>query len=147
MAAHGLLSCAMPRLSCGMWDLVPWPGIETGDLGARNPSHWTTREVPGIFNLRHIFLYSRHLVIVKNWLWDIYVSSEYTHRHTQSCISRICTHMHTHIHIHIQIHVHTHTGTCAHTPKRHTTGCYHYPSNRLARTLATNQGAWSAPCG
>ena len=39
----------MPRngLSCGMWDLVPWPWIETGppSLGAWSLSHWTTREV------------------------------------------------------------------------------------------------------
>lgn len=47
--------------------------------------------------------------------------------------------------IYKQIHVYTHTGTCAHTPKRHTTGRYHCPSNRLVRTLATNRGDWSAP--
>ena len=35
-------------LSCGMWDLVPWPGIEPGPpaLGAWSLSLWTTREVP-----------------------------------------------------------------------------------------------------
>ena len=35
-------------LSCGMWDLVPWPGIEPGPhaLGAQSLTHWTTREVP-----------------------------------------------------------------------------------------------------
>ena len=34
-------------LSCGMQDLVPWPGIEPGPpaLGVRNLSHWTTRGV------------------------------------------------------------------------------------------------------
>ena len=34
-------------LSCGMWDLVPWPGIEPGlpALGASSLSHWTNREV------------------------------------------------------------------------------------------------------
>ena len=33
---------------CGMWDLVPWPGIEAGTpaLEAQSLSHWTTREVP-----------------------------------------------------------------------------------------------------
>ena len=32
-------------LSCDMWALVPWPGIEPRlpALGARNLSHWTTR--------------------------------------------------------------------------------------------------------
>ena len=35
-------------LSCGMWDPVPWPGIEPRPhaLGAQSISHWTTREVP-----------------------------------------------------------------------------------------------------
>ena len=35
-------------LSCGMWDLLPCPGIEPWPpaLGAWNLSHWTTREVP-----------------------------------------------------------------------------------------------------
>ena len=39
--------------SCGMWDLVPWPGIEPGPpaLGARSLSHRTTREVPGDYIL------------------------------------------------------------------------------------------------
>ena len=31
-------------LSCNMWGLVPWPGIEPRPpaLGVQNPSHWTT---------------------------------------------------------------------------------------------------------
>ena len=35
-------------LSYGMWDLVPWPGLEPGPsaLGAQILSHWTTKEVP-----------------------------------------------------------------------------------------------------
>ena len=39
---------AMLGLSCGMWDLVPWPGIEPESpaLGAWSLSHRTTREVP-----------------------------------------------------------------------------------------------------
>ena len=41
------LSWGMRTLSCGMWDLVPWPGIEPRHpaLGAWSLSHWTTREV------------------------------------------------------------------------------------------------------
>ena len=41
-------SCGKRILSCSMWDLVPWPGIEprTPALGAQSLSHWTTREVP-----------------------------------------------------------------------------------------------------
>ena len=39
-------------VSCGMWDLVPWPGIEPRPpaLEAQSLSHWTTREVPGLFS-------------------------------------------------------------------------------------------------
>ena len=47
LAALGL-SCNMWTLSCGVWDLVPWPGIESGlpALRAQSLSHQTTREVP-----------------------------------------------------------------------------------------------------
>ena len=43
-----IFSCSMQTLSCGMWDLVPWPGIKPRPpaLGAWSLSHWTTREVP-----------------------------------------------------------------------------------------------------
>ena len=39
---------ACKLFSCGMWDLVPWPGIDPRPpaLGARSLSHWITREVP-----------------------------------------------------------------------------------------------------
>ena len=42
-----IFSCSMRTLSCGMWDLVPWPGIKPGPpaLGAWSLTHWTTREV------------------------------------------------------------------------------------------------------
>ena len=43
-------------LSCGMWDLVLWPGIESGPpaLGMWSLSRWTIREVPIV----HWFLFS-----------------------------------------------------------------------------------------
>ena len=39
---------AAPGFSCGMQDLVPWPGIKPGPpaLGAQSLNFWTTREVP-----------------------------------------------------------------------------------------------------
>ena len=44
----GIFSCGMRTLSCGMWDLVPWAGIEPEPpaLGEQSLSHWTTKEVP-----------------------------------------------------------------------------------------------------
>ena len=43
---HQVLVVAHEIFSCGMWNLVPWPGIEPGPpaLGVRSLSHWT-REV------------------------------------------------------------------------------------------------------
>ena len=52
VAAHRsfCLHCSRRTLSCGLWDLVPWPGIEPRPpaLGAHSLSHWTTRKVPGM---------------------------------------------------------------------------------------------------
>ena len=40
------------RISCGMWDLGPWPGIKPRPpaLGAWSLRHWTTRDVPSQCN-------------------------------------------------------------------------------------------------
>ena len=42
-----IFGCGIQTLSCGVWDLVPWPGIEPGPhaLGAKCLSHWTAREL------------------------------------------------------------------------------------------------------
>ena len=39
---------AFPGLNCGMWELVPWPGIKprTPELRAWSLCHWATREIP-----------------------------------------------------------------------------------------------------
>ena len=41
-----IFSWGMWTLSCSMWDLIPWPGIEPGTpaLGTQSLSHWTTKE-------------------------------------------------------------------------------------------------------
>ena len=46
-----ILVVACRIFSCGMWDLVPWPGIEHRPpvLGMCSFNHWTTREVPFTF--------------------------------------------------------------------------------------------------
>ena len=45
-----IIYLAPPGLSCGMWDLVPWPGIELRPPaeGDQCLSHWTTRDIPKI---------------------------------------------------------------------------------------------------
>ena len=54
VAASLAVAC---ELGCGMWGLVPWPGIELEPpaLGAWHLSHWTSREVP----------HSQFLMVVK----------------------------------------------------------------------------------
>ena len=50
---------AVPGLSCSMWDLIPWPGIEPGPptLGAQSLSPWTSREIPVMVSFdEHMFL-------------------------------------------------------------------------------------------
>ena len=48
VAACGIFSCGFATLSCGTWDLVPWPGMESRPLtlGAESLSYWPTREAP-----------------------------------------------------------------------------------------------------
>ena len=54
-----LFSCGTQTLSWGLWDLVPWPGLEPGPptLGAQNLSQWTTREVPSLFILMRVCIW------------------------------------------------------------------------------------------
>ena len=59
VAAYGIFSCRVWKFSCGMWNLVPWLGIESGppELGGQSLSYWTSRDVfPIIFR-------------VKGWIW------------------------------------------------------------------------------
>ena len=51
--ACGFFVAACRIFSCGMQDLVPWPGIKPRPpaLGARSLNHWTTREVPKLWIL------------------------------------------------------------------------------------------------
>lgn len=48
----------MQALSCGMWCLVPWPGIKPQPpaVRAQSVSYWPTREVPWyiIFESPHV---------------------------------------------------------------------------------------------
>ena len=64
------LSCGMQTLSCGVWDLVSWPGVEPRPptLGAQSLSHWSPREVPRFF-IVYFFM-----------LW-IFLTIIYSHQH------------------------------------------------------------------
>ena len=45
MQSLSVVTCGI--FSCGMWDLIPWPVIESGPPALRGSlSHWVTREVP-----------------------------------------------------------------------------------------------------
>ena len=47
---------AAPDRSCGVWGLVPGPGIDPGGLpalGTQSLSHWTTREVSHWFYIQN----------------------------------------------------------------------------------------------
>ena len=61
VAVCGIFSCGMRILNCGIWDLAPWPGMESGPpaLAAGTLSHWTTREVPCplVFSLFSFFFF------------------------------------------------------------------------------------------
>ena len=48
--ASRIFSCIMQTLSCGMQDIVPWPGMEPRSpaLRAQSLSHWILRKVPRI---------------------------------------------------------------------------------------------------
>ena len=55
---HQVLVAACKISSCGMQDLVPWPGIEPRPpaLGAWSLSHWTTGKVSGWIAFYSLFL-------------------------------------------------------------------------------------------
>ena len=55
VAACGIFSCGIRTFSCGIWDLVPWPRIESRPpaLGAQSLSHWAPGE-----SLKCSFLYA-----------------------------------------------------------------------------------------
>ena len=57
------LSCGTRTLNSGLWDLVPWSGIEPelSALGEWSLSHWTTREVPKTF--------TTPLTSALSWCW------------------------------------------------------------------------------
>ena len=56
VGAWRIFSCCMWTLSCGLWDLVPWPRIEPRPLHWEHSlTRWTAREVPSFSLLKHLF--------------------------------------------------------------------------------------------
>ena len=49
----GIFGCNLWALRCGLWNLVPWPGIEPGPpvLGKQSLSHWTNQGSPSMFQI------------------------------------------------------------------------------------------------
>ena len=77
----------VPELSCGMWDLVLWPGIKPGSpaLGTWCLSHWTTRKFASLsrFIPRYFILFDVmvneivSLIFLFNLLLLVYRSGRY----------------------------------------------------------------------
>ena len=65
----------MWTLGCGMWDLVPWLGIQPQPpvLGVQSLSHWTTKEVPYLQISLTIHL-SLFLIVINKYVSNVYVS-------------------------------------------------------------------------
>ena len=70
----------MLGLSCGMHDLVPWLGMESGPpaLGVQSLGHWTTREVP-----ETIFF------VLMSYTLDAHMFSSFTYKWGMSWLFRI----------------------------------------------------------
>ena len=62
---HGILSFEVPNLSCSMWDLVPWPGMEPGPptLETWSLRHCITGEVPPRLALQSMAVLEQHTEI------------------------------------------------------------------------------------
>ena len=65
---NGIFSYSMWTLSWGMWDVVPWSGIEPRppSLGVQSLSRWATREVPEwiTFKTKHLQREDKTLLLV-----------------------------------------------------------------------------------
>ena len=111
---------------------------------------WTSTIIIS-YGLKQVILYLRpisftadqYLLTAKTWFWNGYVSSKHTRIHTHTVMhttnrrTRRDTHTYPDTHTHTEVHIHTHTCTCVPTPQPHYC-CYHPPSNKPVRTLATN---------
>ena len=87
-AAHRTFSWIRWTLSCGLWDLVPQQGIEPSlpVLGVWSLSHWTTREVPGVWlsckELKSGFIHYLPASVRETWWseWFLVAKNKIQHR-------------------------------------------------------------------
>ena len=79
VVAHRIFSCCMWTLTCGMWPLVPWPGIKPGPpaLVVWSLSCCTTREVPMILSYIPSF---RNSIIRTTCKYDLIKKMQYSVR-------------------------------------------------------------------
>ena len=82
----GSFGYSLRTLSCGMWDLVSWPGIKPRPpaLGAWSLSHWTTRKAPCAFLSEHFdhlgWVGARQVPFIKTLMassWGIWKTTSY----------------------------------------------------------------------
>ena len=59
-------SYSLQTLSCGMWDLVPHPGIKPRPpaLGVWSFTHWTTREKPPVLPFKIEIQFTHNQILV-----------------------------------------------------------------------------------
>ena len=76
VVAHGIFDrhCSMGTLSCGIWDQVPWQGLNLGPqaLGAWSLSRWTTREVSRPYYYFRLQLIPKRQLSVVNSLYHYF---------------------------------------------------------------------------
>ena len=79
VVAHRIFSCCMWTLTCGMWYLVPWPGIKPRPpaLVVQSLSCWTTREVSMILSYISSF---RNSIIRTIYKYDLVKKIQYSVR-------------------------------------------------------------------
>ena len=72
--ACGIFSCGLWTLSCGIWDLVPWPEIKSRlhALGVQILNHWTTKEV--LLHLLYSYCFTIKFLFI-NFLPQLHISN------------------------------------------------------------------------
>ena len=75
-----IIYLAAPFLSCGIWNLVAWPGIKPGSpaWGVQSLSHWTTREVPSLGFYQGCLIISLPSILCSQTPWKCFCHLPFT---------------------------------------------------------------------